>query len=433
MLESSHARDASYGSTRRWPRSRSEAAQHSWKRPSTSRSPRCSQRPGLGARAHGTIGLLMDCDTTVSSRTWTGEVQELVVAATWRSSTRRCAGMRKLGTPRSSPWHRGYIDENKSIVGAPGLHPRPPVFACSMGDNTSTTRSREDDGCVQPSFGAISKTVNMPEDATIEDVANLHMDAWKIGREGRRIYRDNCKVGQPLSTRRRTASPPRRSPDRLGRGERSSHRATQLELEVARSESHKSRSSLRSACRAGASRQFAFVSRTAKATSRSVSTRTSTGEVFIKVSKQGSTLAGIMDAFSISISSACNTACVGDVRAQVRNMKFEPSGMTTTRSAIATSLWTTSSALGVGLLKSGRSEELGVLSTSEAFSPRCPRSRAGDASHSAAADTRRREREPTNSRSSESDQQVTADVLQSVSHAARGCASVLDCGGRRFS
>ena len=61
--------------------------------------------------------------------------------------------------------------------------------------------------------GAISKTVNMPEDATVEDVENLHLDAWRLGIKAVAIYRDNCKVGQPLSTAKKDGeSPRRRSP-----------------------------------------------------------------------------------------------------------------------------------------------------------------------------------------------------------------------------
>jgi len=77
-----------------------------------------------------------------------------------------------------------------------------PVFACSMGDNTIHYLGHvKMMGAVQPFIsGAISKTVNMPEDATIEDVESLHLDAWRLGIKAVAIYRDNCKVGQPLST-----------------------------------------------------------------------------------------------------------------------------------------------------------------------------------------------------------------------------------------
>ena len=96
-----------------------------------------------------------------------------------------------------------YIDENKSILGAPHLEPEHvPVFACSMGDNTIHYSGHvRMMGAVQPFIsGAISKTVNMPEEATVEEVEQLHIDAWQLGIKAVAIYRDNCKVAQPLST-----------------------------------------------------------------------------------------------------------------------------------------------------------------------------------------------------------------------------------------
>ena len=90
-----------------------------------------------------------------------------------------------------------------SILGAPDLAPEHlPVFACSMGDNTIHYSGHiRMMGAVQPFIsGAISKTVNMPEDVTVEDVEQLHIDAWTLGIKAVAIYRDNCKVAQPLST-----------------------------------------------------------------------------------------------------------------------------------------------------------------------------------------------------------------------------------------
>ena len=82
------------------------------------------------------------------------------------------------------------------------------VFACSMGDNTihylGHVRMM---GAVQPFIsGAISKTVNLPEDVTVEDVEQLHIDAWRMGIKAVAIYRDNCKVAQPLSTTKKAGA-----------------------------------------------------------------------------------------------------------------------------------------------------------------------------------------------------------------------------------
>src|SRR5439155_22728449 len=83
-----------------------------------------------------------------------------------------------------------------------------PVFACSMGDNTIHYLGHvKMMGGVQPCIsGAISKTINTPEDATVEDVEQLHIEAWKLGLKAVAIYRDNCKVAQPLSTQKKAGA-----------------------------------------------------------------------------------------------------------------------------------------------------------------------------------------------------------------------------------
>src|SRR5487761_2306656 len=151
----------------------------------------------------GTIGLLMDCDTTgiepdlglVKFKKLVGGGNMSIVNQTVPRAL-DVLGYSDEETARIV----AYIDENKSIVGAPDLKSEHlPIFACSMGDNTIHYLGHvKMMGAVQPFIsGAISKTVNMPEDASIEDVANLHMDAWKLGVKAVAIYRDNCKVGQP--------------------------------------------------------------------------------------------------------------------------------------------------------------------------------------------------------------------------------------------
>src|SRR3546814_15648460 len=109
----------------------------------------------------------------------------------------------RLGyTPEQSAEIVAYIDENKSILGAPHLSAdHVAVFACSMGDNpihhTGHVRMM---AAVQPFIsGAISKTVNLPEEATVEEVEQLHIDAWKMRVKANAIYRDKCKISQPHS------------------------------------------------------------------------------------------------------------------------------------------------------------------------------------------------------------------------------------------
>ena len=108
------------------------------------------------------------------------------------------------GSVRNTPMPLSiaYLDAEKSIIGAPHLDPAHlPVFACSMGDNTIHYMGHVTMmGAVQPFIsGAISKTVNMPEEVSVEDVEQLHIEAWELGLKAVAIYRDNCKVAQPLA------------------------------------------------------------------------------------------------------------------------------------------------------------------------------------------------------------------------------------------
>ena len=154
----------------------------------------------------GTIGLLMDCDTTgVEPDLGLVKTKKLVGGGTMSIVNQTVPrALTRLGySPDQGDEIVAYIDEHKSIVGAPYLAPEHlAVFACSMGDNTihylGHVRMM---GAVQPFIsGAISKTVNLPEDVTVEDVEQFHIDAWKLGIKAVAIYRDNCKVAQPLST-----------------------------------------------------------------------------------------------------------------------------------------------------------------------------------------------------------------------------------------
>src|SRR4051812_42838461 len=148
----------------------------------------------------GTIGLMMDCDTTgIEPDLGLVKFKKLVGGGTMsivNQTVPRALG--RLGYDRGQVVEIiAYIDEHKSIVGAPHLRAdHLPVFACSMGDNVihyvGHVRMM---GAVQPFIsGAISKTVNMPEEASVEDVEALHLLSWKLGLKAVAVYRDNCKV-----------------------------------------------------------------------------------------------------------------------------------------------------------------------------------------------------------------------------------------------
>jgi ribonucleoside-diphosphate reductase alpha chain len=337
----------------------------------------------------GTIGLLMDCDTTgVEPDLGLVKFKKLVGGGNMSIVNQTVPrALRKLGySDAEVDAIIAYIDVNKSIVGAPELRPEHlPVFACSMGDNTIHYLGHvKMMGAIQPFIsGAISKTVNMPEEATIEDVANLHMDAWKLGIKAVAIYRDNCKVGQPLSTAKKDGESTNSPVATDSVAEELKTKIAELELALSTATTPVT---YQESVVVGAVRE--------RLPRRRVSTTFSfrvadcegyvtvgeyedgrPGEVFIKVSKQGSTLAGIMDAFSISISLGLQhgVPLATYVRKYV-NMKFEPSGMTDDADLrIATSIVDyIFRRLALDYLSPSEREDLGVLSTSERLQPTLP-------------------------------------------------------------
>src|SRR5437868_3976841 len=154
----------------------------------------------------GTISFMMDCDTTgvepdfslVKSKKLVGGGEITIVNKTVS------AGLEKLGyAPREREEVVAYVDERNTVVGAPYVKTEHyPVFDCAVGDRAIHYLGHvKMMGATQPFIsGAISKTVNLPEEATVEDVMNLYIEAWKLGVKAIAIYRDNCKVAQPLSS-----------------------------------------------------------------------------------------------------------------------------------------------------------------------------------------------------------------------------------------
>ncbi|MDE3031384.1 MAG: vitamin B12-dependent ribonucleotide reductase [Acidobacteriota bacterium] len=364
-----------------------QAAQHAWE-----------EAVDLGARhgvrnaqasvlaPTGTIGLLMDCDTTgVEPDLGLVKFKKLVGGGNMSIVNQTVPrALARLGySPAQVEAIVAYIDVNKSIVGAPDLKPEHlDVFACSMGDNTIHYLGHvKMMGAIQPFIsGAISKTVNMPEDATIEDVENLHLDAWRLGVKAVAIYRDNCKVGQPLSTAKKDGESASSvvATDSVAAELYAKIHKLETALELAKTEgSHVVVGAVRERLpRRRVSTTFAF--RVADCEGYATVGEYEDGrpgEVFLKVSKQGSTLAGIMDAFSISISLGLQhgVPLATYVRKYV-NMKFEPLGMTDDADLrIATSLVDyIFRRLALDYLDPSERAELGVLSTSERIQPTLP-------------------------------------------------------------
>ncbi len=338
----------------------------------------------------GTIGLLMDCDTTgVEPDLSLVKTKKLVGGGTMSIVNQTVPrALRRLGyDDRQVAAIVAYIDEHNSIVGAPALLPEHlPVFACSMGDNTihylGHVRMM---GAVQPFIsGAISKTVNLPEDVTVEDVERLHVDAWRMGIKAIAIYRDNCKVAQPLSTTRKDAAgaePTTAASEAEAHARLLSQRIAELETALVHEQARTADPVVVGAVRERLPRRrksntFAFrVADCEGYVTVGEYEDGRPGEVFMKVSKQGSTLAGIMDAFSIAVSLGLQHGVpLATYVRKYTNMRFEPAGITDDPDLrIATSLVDyIFRRLAVDYLTLEERTELGVLSTSERMQPTLP-------------------------------------------------------------
>jgi ribonucleoside-diphosphate reductase alpha chain len=339
----------------------------------------------------GTIGLLMDCDTTgVEPDLGLVKTKKLVGGGTMSIVNQTVPrALTRLGySPDQVDEIAAYIDEHKSIVGAPYLAPEHlAVFACSMGDNTihylGHVRMM---GAVQPFIsGAISKTVNLPEDVSVEDVEQLHIDAWQMGIKAVAIYRDNCKVAQPLATTKKESAVD--GVDVEPRSEAEAHalelnaKITGLEAALAHEQRRTADTVLVGAVRERLPRRrksstFSFrVADCEGYVTVGEYEDGRPGEVFMKVSKQGSTLAGIMDAFSISVSLGLQHGVpLATYVRKYGNMRFEPAGITDDPELrIATSLVDyIFRRLAVDYLPLEERAELGVLSTAERMQPTLP-------------------------------------------------------------
>ena len=329
----------------------------------------------------GTIGLLMDCDTTgIEPDLGLVKTKKLVGGGTMSIVNMTVSrALAKLGYSATQASEIvSYINENMSILGAPHIKAEHlPVFACSMGDNTIHYMGHlKMMGAVQPFIsGAISKTVNLPEDVTVEDVEQLHIDAWKLGIKAVAIYRDNCKVGQPLSTTKKDGEEEPAIVNDL------QARVDQLEAELKRAQATKGEPVLVGAVRERLPRRrhsntFSFrVADCEGYVTVGEYEDGRPGEVFIKVSKQGSTLAGVMDAFSISISLGLQHGVpLSTYVRKYSNMKFEPAGITDDPDLrIATSLVDYMfRRLALDYLSNEEREALGIMSSAERTQPTLP-------------------------------------------------------------
>ncbi len=265
----------------------------------------------------GTIGLMMDCDTTgiepdlalVKFKKLVGGGSMQIVNLTVPRA------LRSLGYPEEQVEAIvEHIADHGHVVDAPGLKPEHyAVFDCAMGERSIAPMGHvRMMAAVQPFIsGAISKTVNMPEAATVEEIEEIHYQGWKLGLKALAIYRDNCKVGQPLS-----AAKPNKAVAPVE--EKAVEKV--VEYRPVRKRLPKKRPSETVSFSVGGAEGYLTASSYPD---------DGLGEVFLKMSKQGSTLAGVMDAFSVAISIGLQYGVPLETYVnKFTNMRFEPAGMT---------------------------------------------------------------------------------------------------------
>jgi len=278
----------------------------------------------------GTIGLMMDCDTTgiepdfslVKHKNLVGGGSMAIVNQTVPRALKTMGYTKTQGDEIVD-----YIFEHNTVVDAPHLkEEHHDVFACAVGDNAIHYLGHvKMMSAVQPFLsGAISKTVNMPEEATVEEVEQLHIDAWKMGLKAVAIYRDNCKVAQPLSGKKNAK-----------KEENAPAAAVVAPTPIATAEAVNDRIVLRGAVRRElprrrTSRTYKFKLADLKGFFTVSEFEDGTpGELFISVSKQGSTLSGLMDSFAISVSHGLQYGV--PLKSYVKTLmssSFAPSGIT---------------------------------------------------------------------------------------------------------
>ncbi|MGI9027372.1 MAG: vitamin B12-dependent ribonucleotide reductase [Candidatus Saccharimonadales bacterium] len=271
----------------------------------------------------GTIGLMMDCDTTgIEPDLGLVKVKKLVGGGTMHIVNQTVPrALKALGYNKSQVEDIvAYIDTEKTIIGAPHLKAEHKnVFACSMGDNSIHYLGHvKMMSAVQPFIsGAISKTVNMPEDATVEDIEQIHIDSWKLGLKAVAVYRDNCKVAQPLAMAKKAVIEAAASAPVISVADLADKF---IVTGAVRRELPKIRSSKTFSFKVADSKGYATVGEYEDGTP---------GELFIHFAKHGSTLRGIMDAFAIAVSHGLQYGV--PLKTYVNTFKstsFAPSGIT---------------------------------------------------------------------------------------------------------
>jgi len=264
----------------------------------------------------GTIGFMMDCDTTGIEPDFSlVKFKKLVGGGSMQVVNQTVPrALRRLGYgEETTAGIVEHITAEGHVEDAPGLHPEHyEVFDCAVGNRAIHPMGhvRMMAACQPFLSGAISKTVNLPESATVEDIADVYFRGWKLGLKALAVYRDNCKVGQPLSG---------------GRGETARTGGTgepevRVEYRPIRKRLPKRRPSQTTSFSVGGAEGYLTAG---------CYPDDGMGELFLKFGKQGSTLAGVMDALSIAVSIGLQYGVpLESFVEKFINLRFEPAGLT---------------------------------------------------------------------------------------------------------
>jgi ribonucleoside-diphosphate reductase alpha chain len=269
-----------------------------------------------GFVSHNTISFMMDCDTTgvepdfslVKSKKLVGGGEITIVNKTVPMA------LDKLGyAPAEVDEAVAFIDERNTIVGAPYVKSEHfPVFDCAIGERAIHYMGHvKMMGAVQPFIsGAISKTVNLPEQATVEEVSQLLVESWQLGVKAIAIYRDNCKVAQPLSG----------SKDDGAASTLAALSPTVLGAKPQRRRLPEDRTEVGRKFRVGEYEGYIHVGLYDDGTP---------GDIFVDIAKDGTTMAGLMNSLMIAVSMGLQYGVPPEVYvSKLSHMRFEPSGMT---------------------------------------------------------------------------------------------------------
>ncbi len=260
----------------------------------------------------GTIAFMMDCDTTgVEPDIALVKYKRLVGGGMIKIVNNTVPlALKRLGYEKEEIQAIvEYVDENDTIEGAPHLKDEHlPVFDCAFkparGKRSIHYRGHlKMLGAVQPFIsGAISKTINMPEDSTSDDIMQAYIEGWQLGLKAVAIYRDGCKRSQPLSTKRAEQAVERAEPQAVRRKLPDERQALTHKFSVGEHEGY---------------------------ITVGLYENGQPGEIFLTMAKEGSTISGLMDAFATAISIALQYGVpLSTLVDKFSHTRFEPSGFT---------------------------------------------------------------------------------------------------------